>query len=127
MEGNQDNNDAGNAMFACRSQQNDEPLSQSVDATDDVQETLVVQRNRDRNYNRRNAFTPNYRGNNYYNRTPYRSGYRYGYPPIYRSPGSGYSYYRYGGRPYYYGGYGRPYGYGFRSGIQLGRNFGIYW
>lgn len=98
------------------------------------QETLVVQRDRDwdrdrgrdREFSRRSGYTRNY---NYYpnNRWPYRSGYRYGNSPYYRSPGYGHSYYRYGGRPYYYGGYGSRYGYGLRSGIQLGRNFGIYW
>lgn len=104
-----------------------EPVDQLANNDDGAaQETLVVQRGRSRYYNRGTAFSPNYRGN-YYSRTPYRSGYRGGYPSNYRSPGSGYSYYRYGGRPYYYGGYGRPYGYGFRSGIQIGRNFGIYW
>jgi serine protease Do len=123
LEGSSDEK-AGNAMLPADS--HDEPLSQTIESIDDNQETLVVQRGRARVYNRGNAFVPNYRGNDY-NRTPYRSGYRPGYPPIYRSPGSGNSYYRYGGRPYYYGGYGRNYGYGFRSGIQIGRNFGVYW
>lgn len=49
------------------------------------------------------------------------------YPgPRYYSPyvQPGYSYYRYGGRPYYYGG---QYGYGPRGGVRFGPNFGIYW
>jgi hypothetical protein len=90
-------------------------------------ETLVVQRDRGRDrgreYSRGSRYYRNY---NYYPNNN-RSGYRYGNRPYYRSPGYGHSYYRYGGRPYYYGGYGSRYGYGLRSGIQLGRNFGIYW
>ena len=125
MQTGSDEVDSGNALIPSVLQH--EALAQEIDRGDGAQETLIVQRGRDRSYGRGNAYVPGYRGNHYYNRTPYRSGYRYGYPPIYRSPGSGNSYYRYGGRPYYYGNYGRSYGYGIRSGIQIGRNFGVYW
>jgi serine protease Do len=107
----------------------------SHEAEDDVSsystsnETLVVQRRG------RGHYSSPYRGN-IYHRNAYRSGYRGGYP-AYRAPG--YSYYRYGGVPYYYGGnygsrygYGNRYGYGYgygapRGGIQIGRNLGIFW
>lgn len=57
-------------------------------------------------------------------RDRYRGGYR---DRLYRSPGYGNNYYRYGGRPYYnnYGGYGvNPYYSG--RGVRFG-NFGLYW
>jgi hypothetical protein len=65
--------------------------------------------------------------NNYRNYNPYDND-GYGYAPYYRSPYLGNSYYRYGGRPYYYNpraGYGA--GYGLRNGLRIGPNFGIYW
>jgi serine protease Do len=124
LKGDSSEEDAGNAILLPEPQNED--VSRNSELVDSTQETLVVQRGRGRSYSRGNAFVPNYRGN-YYNQTPYSSGYRSGYPSIYRSPGYGNSYYQYGGRPYYYGNYGRSYGYGIRSGIQIGRNFGVYW
>lgn len=52
--------------------------------------------------------------------TPY-SPYRvYPYPYPYRYP----SYYNYGGRPYFYG---APYPYGYRGGIRVVPNYGVWW
>jgi len=96
------------------------------DGTGVSEETLIVQRNRGRGFD-------NSQRDRGYRYTPYdrnSSRYRSYSTPLYRSPGYGHSYYRYSGRPYYYGGsgYGNRYGYGLRSGgIQLGSNFGIYW
>ena len=85
------------------------------------------------NVYRNNGYGNNYRNNYGYN--PYRSYYggnfnrgvnpysRYNYPaPL----GNNY-YYRYGGRPYYYGGNNSWYGNRPRSGIQVGPNIGVYW
>ena len=125
LEGNSDEDKSDNALLPLKSSQDD--LSQIGKPVGVEQETLVVQRGRARNYIRGNAYSSGYRGNYNYNYNQNRSGYRYGGSSIYRNPGYGNSYYQYGGRPYYYGGNARQYGYGARSGIQIGRNLGIYW
>lgn len=71
----------------------------------------------DRDYNR--GYYRNY--DRSYDR--YRSSYRPNYGTrVYRS--YPYSYYNYGGRPYYYGG---SYPYGYRGGLQIGPNLSIRW
>lgn len=108
-----------------------EGQQQKTSNLDDQPNTrFVAQRSRDRadRYGNNQGYRRGNRGrgiygnnwNRYYNQ-------RYLFPPVYSSPFYGNSYYNYGGRPYYYGGYGRNYGYGLRSGIQLGRGFGYYW
>ena len=125
LEGNADEIRSDNASLLLESSRDN--LSQIEKSVDGGQETLVVQRGRARNYIRGNAYSPGFRGNSYFNQNPYRSGYRYGGSSFYGNPGFGNSYYQYGGRPYYYGGNARQYGYGARSGIQIGRNFGVFW
>ncbi len=96
-------------------------VSQNSNTLDQTATMLVVQRDGGRDWdNRRNRSWDN----SYYDwRNRYRSGYR---APLYRSPGYGNYYYRYGGQPYY-GNYGRNYGYGFgRGGVRIG-NFGVWW
>jgi serine protease Do len=68
---------------------------------------------------------------NWYN--DYRRNNRLSYPPIYRSPYYGNSYFRNGGRYFYYGNpnFNRNYGYGYGyprgSGLRLNPNMGFYW
>ncbi len=86
---------------------------------------LVVQRGGigDRDWDGRWNRNRNWNDNDYDWRNRYRSGYR---SPLFRSPGYGNYYYRYGGRPYY-GNFGRGYGYGYgRGGVRIG-NFGVWW
>ena len=84
----------------------------------DHDETLVIQRGRIYRNNR----SATIRGNNYLD---WQNRYRTYRQPLYSSPRNNYGYYRYGGNPYYYGGYSRGYGYG-RPGVQVG-NLGVYW
>ncbi len=98
-----------------------------LDLNADGQTRFVLQQRRnqrDRSWDNRNRGSRSWYDN-------YRRNYRYTYPPIYRSPYYGNSYYRQGGRYYYYGNRNvnrYPYGYGYgRSGLRFGLNLGNFW
>ncbi|GAA4467868.1 hypothetical protein GCM10023156_58340 [Novipirellula rosea] len=69
----------------------------------------------------RSRYHNQYNGNRTYR---FRPPYGPAYQNPYYYPYGNYRYYQYQGRPYYYG---RSYPYGFRGGIQIGPNFGVYW
>ncbi len=106
---------------------NDKDVSLSDDANNVV---LVSQIGRSGNRsNLRNNLSRGYNYGYNRNRSYYGNNYNRGFNPYprYNYPNSSNYYYRYGGRPYYYGGYNNWYGNRPRSGLQLGPNLGIYW
>lgn len=115
--------------------QNDNRGSASLDVEAEFNRDIasctqfVMQRGQNRgpgNWDSRNQ-----RNRNWYN--DYSHNNRLMYPPVYRSPYYGNSYFRNGGQNYYYGnpnyryGYGGYSGYGRGTGLRVSPNLGFYW